>query len=181
MNCKPRPGTPPVFHSSFILPNSSFRESTPARNRTWISTFGGWRRGSVGPPGHEPTAEGVGLEPTRPEGHRLSRPARYQFRAPFRIRRQGTGDRRHPIGCVSCLLFPVSSQWSRGESNPVTVFARHSARPRATPLCGSCRSDLGGSRTHIARASGSQPDLSTGSSTRSVSCGPGSRTRPSGL
>ena len=58
-------------------------------------------------------------------------------------------------GCSDALYFPndegrmtKDDEWSRGELNPVAVFARHSARPRATPVRGNCRSDLGGSRTH---------------------------------
>ena len=117
------------------------RSSTPARNRTWIPTFGGWCRDPLDHQGK--SAEGEGLEPSNPCGRRLSRPVRYQFRTPFRFstisgpagnrtRTAGMPSQRHSVRPQAHRT--VTDQWSRGELNPVTVCAKHRSSPLATPV-----------------------------------------------
>src|SRR5207248_9647108 len=81
--------------------------STPARIRTWTTSFGG-RHDSISPPGRRRQRKGRGSNPHAPGGRRLSRP-------------------------TAVPVPHTLPEWSSGESNPVAVFARHRPDPSACP------------------------------------------------
>jgi hypothetical protein len=127
-----------------VIPQSELRiphfPSAPARTRTWNVTFGEWHD-SVSPPGQVSGRRGIRtLTPSR--ATTLAPWPGQPYPSPFRSPRRGARPVDPPgvepgLPARQAGVIPLDHgpfvQWSRGESNPVAVFARHSPSPLAVP------------------------------------------------
>lgn len=101
--------------------------STPARNRTWIPTFGGWCRR---PLDHQGTGQrkGRGSNPHALAGGTLAGCPRYRFRTPFRP--SGVAGSRTPS---PCLQGTAPARWRPRCSGDIARPALPAAGPPPAP------------------------------------------------